>query len=115
MTVGLGFGVFTLAIYVLAVARVTRLINYDSILDTPRIAFATVFGADSKVVEFIACPWCVGMWCSLLTAIVPVLIVGLPWWWFLLIALATSHLVGVADGLASHEDLSIENVAVEVD
>lgn len=113
MKVGLGFAVLTLAIYALAVARLTRLINFDTVLDKPRIAVAQVFGIDSAAVYFIGCPWCVGMWLSLFTAIVPVRIVGLPWWWFILIALATSHLVGIGAALVSEEEMEIEDVVID--
>jgi hypothetical protein len=113
MKVGLGFAVLTLVIYVLAVARLTRLINFDTILDKPRIAVAQVFGIDSAPVYFVGCPWCVGMWLSLFTAIVPTRVLGLQWWWFILIALATSHLVGVAAALSSDEEMAIEDVVVD--
>lgn len=110
MTVSLGFAVFTFVIYVLAVMRITRLINFDTILDPVRIAAAKVFGPDSTVIYFLGCPWCVSIWVGMASAWIPVVIVGLPWCWFVLVALATSHLVGVAAGLSSDEDIEIETV-----
>lgn len=102
-----------LVVYPLAVARLTRLVNHDTILDPLRIAAARVFGLDSAVLYFLGCPWCVGMWLSLATAILPTLVLGLPWWWFILIGLATSHLVGLAAPLAADEDMDMETVDVE--
>lgn len=113
MKVGLGFAVLTLAVYVLAVMRVVRFINYDTLLDPFRIAVARVFGTDSKMVEFVACPWCVSIWVAAATAWIPVHIIGLPWWWFVLVGLATSHLVGIADPLSSDEEMSIQTVEVD--
>lgn len=106
--------VFTFVVYVLAVARLTRLVNHDTILDPVRITVARVFGPDSAVVYFLGCPWCVGMWLSLATAILPVLLVGLPWWWFILVGLATSHVIGLAAPLAADEDMDIETVEEDV-
>ncbi|AWN04211.1 hypothetical protein FDJ57_gp10 [Gordonia phage Sour] len=102
--------VLVLVIYVLAVMRVVRLINYDTVLDTPRIAIVKVFGPESKVVYFVTCPWCVGFWVALASAIIPVLIIGWPWWALIGIALATSHLVGAFAGLTADEDMEIEEV-----
>lgn len=113
MKVGLGFGLFTLAIYVLAVMRVVAFINHDRLLDPLRIAVARIFGPDSKIVYFLGCPWCVSIWVAAPTAWIPVLIVGLPWWWFVLIGLATSHLVGIAAPLSSDEEMSIQTVEVD--
>lgn len=116
----LGYVILILTIYVLAIARVTRLVNADTILDAPRLAIARRAHSDDSspterrrwttLLYFVQCPWCVGMWIALATAILPVLIVGWPWWAFLPTALATSHLVGVCARWADTEDISIENV-----
>lgn len=45
---------------VLAVARVTRLINEDVIFDRPRSW--VVLHAPGKVEYLITCPWCVSVW-----------------------------------------------------
>lgn len=105
--------VFTFVVFVLAVMRLTRLVNHDTILDPLRIAAARVFGPESALVYFLGCPWCVGMWISMATAIWPVLMVGLPWWWFVPVGLATSHLVGLAAPLSSDEDMEIETVEAD--
>jgi hypothetical protein len=113
MTVGLGFGLFTFAVYVLAAARVVRFINHDTLLDPLRIAIARIFGLNSTALEFISCAWCVSIWVGAATAWIPVVIVGLPWWWVFLVILATSHLVGVAAPLSSDEEMEIETVEVQ--
>lgn len=76
-------------IIVLAAARLTRLICFDTILDGPRQAISmrsTFFSA------LLACPWCAGFWVSLAT-----------WIWadqlgtFLLVPWAISYAVGVLE------------------
>ena len=109
----LGMTVLVLVVYVLAVMRVVRLINYDTVLDTPRIAIVKVFGPDSKVVYFITCPWCVGFWVALASAYAPVVIVGWAWWAVFPVALATSHLVGGFAGLTADPDMEIEEIVEE--
>lgn len=124
-----------LGIYVLAVMRLTRLINADTVLDGPRLAIikkahaareaAIEARATSAVaflraersakrwataVYFIQCPWCVGMWLSLASAIAPVLVLDWPWWAFFPIALATSHLIGVLARFADTEEIDVEDV-----
>ncbi|QFP94629.1 hypothetical protein I5G59_gp09 [Mycobacterium phage LilMcDreamy] len=124
-----------LGIYVLAIMRLTRLINADTILDRPRAAIITrarasrmdanearALGQDVRatllarraqrwatLTYFIQCPWCVGMWLSLLTAIAPVLVLHWPWWAFVPIALATSHLIGVCARFADTEEIDVED------
>lgn len=111
-----------LVIYVLAVARITRLINADTVFDRIRLiparaARSALLAGDDKsrarwdtVVYFLECPWCVGMWISLATAIVPVLMLHWAWWTFLPLALAASHLVGVFSFAADTEEMGIEAV-----
>lgn len=101
-----------LAIYVLAVARLTRMVNADIILDPVRVAVARRYGADGTLSYFLACPWCVGMWLSLLLAIPTIVVLGWSWWALIPVGLACSHLVGVAAPLASDEDIDIETVEV---
>lgn len=129
----LGHQVLILFTYVLAVARLTRLINADMILDRLRLipayrlheakeavmeaalhgqsAQAAVLGKPVRrwatVVEFLECPWCVGMWVALATAAVPIQLIGWPWWTIVPVTLAASHLVGVFAFAASTEDIEI--------
>ena len=127
-----------LGLYALAVMRLTRLINFDTILDRPRLAIiirarasrmdaneARALGQDVRAVllerrarrwagllYFVRCPWCVGMWIALATAIIPVLILGWHWAAFLPVALAVSHLVGVLAHLANTEVIAVPDDAV---
>lgn len=123
-----------LSVYALAVARLTRLINSDTILDKPRLGIITrarasrmdanearALGQDVRATllerrahrwatlnYFVQCPWCVGMWLALATAIVPVALLDWPWWTFLPVALATSHLVGVCARFADTEEIEVQ-------
>lgn len=91
--------VLVLVIWTLAVMRLTRLVNADTILDRPRLwlarrAVAARDEADEArnlgqtvrhrrlartadrweaVLAFFQCPWCVGMWVALATAWAPML------------------------------------------
>lgn len=127
--------ILVLIVWTLAVARLTRLINADNVLDPPRLwvagravlARSNANEADAlgqavrflrldkvanrweKALYFVQCPWCVGMWLAIGTAWVPL--------WFghnraalyLLIALAASHLVGVCARFADTEEITIED------
>ena len=105
--------IVTAVIYVLAVARLTRLVNADIILDPLRVAVARRYGTDSTLSYFLGCPWCVGLWLSLLLAIPVVAFLGWSWWTLIPVGLACSHLVGLLAPLASDEDIDIETVEVD--
>lgn len=113
MTTTLGTALLYLAVYVLAVMRVVRLINFDTVLDSPRAAIVRVFGPGSKVVYFITCPWCVGFWVALVSAIAPVLLIGWAWWAFIPVALATSYIVGALAPLTADDEMEFEEVEVD--
>ncbi|AQT78314.1 hypothetical protein B1R94_02280 [Mycolicibacterium litorale] len=124
-----------LAIYVLAVARLTRLINFDVVADPIRVAVARRASvAKSAAAEatladqyttaalhqrregrwntaayLLECPWCIGFWLCLASAYAPVAIIGWPWWSLFPVALAASHIIGIAARLAAPDDeMSIE-------
>lgn len=101
-----------LGLYVLTVARLTRLVNADMILDPLRVSIAARRGADSTLSYFLACPWCVGLWFAMLLAIPTVSYLGWPWWSLLPLGLSCSHIVGLLAPLASDEDIDIETVEV---
>lgn len=113
MTVGLGYAILVLTIYVLAVARLTRLINFDAVLDRPRTAVVRFVRGNPTVVYFVTCPWCVGMWVAVGTAIVPVMLIGWPAWALLPVGLACSHLVGLLAPLSADDEVAIEDVKVD--
>ncbi|WP_409428384.1 DUF1360 domain-containing protein [Mycobacterium sp. SMC-11] len=128
-----GHTLLILAIYVLAVARLTRLINFDIVLDplrmwiSGRAATAKQASNDASVAEqkvaadtairrmirwntlasFLSCPWCVGFWISLAGAAVPVRLLGWQWWCVIPVAFACSHLVGVGASLSEDEDFEL--------
>jgi len=130
---GLGNQILILSLYSLAVMRLTRLVNHDTVLDAVRLIpvrkvraaqaavaesarlgqaeRAAIFGATvrrwSTVMYFLECPWCVGFWLSLATAVAPVRLIGWPWWAVIPVALAVSHLVGVLAFAAHTEDTEV--------
>lgn len=132
MNHSLGFAILILIVYVLAVMRLVRLVNYDTILDPLRLwiahranaaraAAAEADAADmptqfvmfdrrmarwNKLAHFLKCPWCVGFWISVGTAVVPVLIIGWPWPSLFGVALACSYVVGLAAPL-TEDDMEI--------
>lgn len=133
MNHSLGTTILILVVYVLAVARITRLVNYDTVLDGARLFVARRAGsalaaaeeaeaADlwkvgevhrnrqarwNLVLEFVGCPWCVGMWVALAGAVPVVIVLGLSWWALVPVALACSYLVGLVAPLSADE-LEIE-------
>ncbi|AEJ94577.1 hypothetical protein FDI63_gp007 [Mycobacterium phage ChrisnMich] len=129
----LGEFVLVLVVYALAVMRLTRLINADTILDRPRLAIAgkarearlvmleaRAHGQEARaqlyqrrmvrwntLMYFVQCPWCVGMWLALGTAWVPLYFHTNPVAQYLGVALAVSHLIGVCARFADTEDMEI--------
>lgn len=88
--------ILVLLLWVLALMRVTRLINADEITDPIRISIMNRTGPESRWSYFVQCPWCVSMWLGFVTAAFPIWLLHLPWWWLPLLALAGSHLTGLA-------------------
>lgn len=58
-------------LYLLAVMRVTRLINFDTIMDWSHEFVGRVWGPNSWQAEFLECPWCISMWVGLASAWAP--------------------------------------------
>lgn len=104
---------FLLVLYVLAVMRLTRLVTADTVLDPLRLRLARRYGPESRVLEFLGCPWCVGFWLSLAAAPVVIAAVGWSWWLVVPLGLACSQVVGMLSPLYSDEDIAIETVEVE--
>ncbi|QHB37313.1 hypothetical protein I5G58_gp011 [Mycobacterium phage BirdsNest] len=139
MNISTGHAVLVLVIFVLAIARLTRIINADKIADPIRlwpagkVREATLAGHEARAhgrsaeaavyarrqqrwataFEFVQCPWCVGWWFALAGAIVPVWFIGWPWWAMFPVALATSHLVGVLARFADTDEIDIEDAAAD--
>ena len=110
VSMSLAYFVLPLVIYVLAVMRLTKLINSDIILDPIRIRIARRFGPNSTLVYVLNCPWCVGMWIALAGAIPTVWVLGLAWLWVIPLGLACSQLVGMFAPLYTDDDIEFESV-----
>lgn len=124
-------------VYALAVARLTRLINGDRILDRfrliparkirqaqaeyqdatytspPRPALAAkaqrAVARWDGVNYFVQCPWCVGMWVAAFTAWVPLFFHDNPVARYVAVVLAVSHFVGLFARFADTEEIEIED------
>jgi len=99
-----------LIVYVLAVARITRFINYDALFDSLRNGYVRAFKGHPTALYFITCPWCVGMWVCFATAWIPIWHPENPIARYLGIALAASMLIGVATPLSEDDELDVEPV-----
>lgn len=114
----LGYVILALIVYTLAVMRVVRLINADTILDGLRIAVERRARDDARserererwstVTYFIGCPWCVSMWVAAAT-------VWIPMWHshnvvarYVGVVLAVSMIVGLLARFSVDEDIDIE-------
>ncbi|QGH75258.1 membrane protein [Mycobacterium phage Quesadilla] len=131
----LGYATLVLIVYVLAVMRLVRLINGDTILDRLRLwpagkgraareamlqesamghtesaeRWRESMGRWNKVLYFIECPWCVGMWMSFGTAWAALFFHENVIVRYVGVALATSHLIGVCARFADTEEITIED------
>lgn len=112
--------ILVLIVYALAAMRITRLINSDTILDRFRIAIAgrvrdpersaTEQRRWAALTEFLACPWCVGMWVALAGAVPVVLVLGWSWWALLPAALACSQIIGMSAPLYADDEIEYQSV-----
>lgn len=98
-----------LVLWVLAVMRVTRLINFDTVMNWLHNMVGNTWGPGSWQAEFVSCPWCIGMWVALLTAWVPIFYPDNRGVQVLLLALAASMITGLfsplsADNMGFDED-----------
>lgn len=102
----LGWITLTLAVYIPAAARITKLINSDTILDPVRLFIARRI-RDPKRSEaerlrwgkldyWMSCPWCAGLWVTFGTAWAPLWFSHNPIIQYLGLGLATSMLIGLA-------------------
>lgn len=97
------------ALWVLALARVTRLLTTDEITDFLRIWVYRVFGHQSKMGYFATCPWCVSLWLSFLSLWTVFLITDTDWRLYPFAAFAGSYLVGLlASNFEGDDDADVE-------
>lgn len=89
----------TLVLTLLAVARVTRLINADRITEAPRNALVRRLDPEGLAAYMVFCPWCVSVYTGA---------AGAAAWWAwgetrvftaAVAALAASHVAGLLAGL----------------
>lgn len=130
----LGAGILTVFTYVLAVMRLTRLINGDTILDWLRaipmnkahaarnamnqarrsgqLTTAAMLEKQSRrwsmVLYYLECPWCVGMWIVFATVWLPMFFAHVVVVQYIGFALAASHLIGVFAFAADTEEVEVE-------
>jgi hypothetical protein len=100
----------TFGLWVLALARVTRLLAVDEVTDFIRVAVYSRWGEDSKAGYFSRCPWCQSIWLGFASCWVVFLLTDLfSWWMYPVVALAASYLVGLmASNLEPDDDAEIE-------
>lgn len=125
-------------VWVLAVARLTRLVNQDVVFDPVRLWVASrVRGAGDAaaaaevldrvgagkvwrrgerrwltVEYFLSCPWCVSIWVAATTAWIPLWFADNRVAVYVGVVLAASYAVGVTAELLNDEDVAIEEVEV---
>lgn len=104
----IGTAALVLTVYALAVMRLTRLINFDTILDRPRVGLVRLVRGNPTVVYFITCPWCVGMWVCFATVWVPMWHAANPVAQYIALALAASQVVGLFAPLSADPDVATE-------
>lgn len=130
----LGHQILIVSTYILAVMRITRLINGDTIFDKFRLIPANRAHEARKAAAeakrdnqpmtqelnerssrrwstffyFLECPWCVGMWVCFATAWLPMYFSNVLVVQYIGIALAASHLIGVFAFAADTEEVEIE-------
>ncbi|MFJ1459757.1 hypothetical protein [Nocardia sp. N2S4-5] len=85
-----------LAIWVVAVVRLTRLVTHDSLTQPIRSALAGRF-PQSKLTYLVHCVWCSSIWTGAASAPVPIYVLGLSWWLLPILALAASQLTAAAE------------------
>ncbi|MEU1550229.1 hypothetical protein [Nocardia sp. NPDC005745] len=83
-----------LALYVLTVARLSRIITNDKIGEPIRDWSIARWPEGSMLRFMFWCAWCMGWWFALALAFPAALVAGLPWWWGFGLWPAASYLVG---------------------
>lgn len=99
------------AVWVLALARLTRLLTADRITDFLREAAwkASKGNPDGMVWYLSNCAWCMSLWIGLVSAPLMLHTIGLSMWWFPVFALMGSWFAGVsAENFEGDEDIQIE-------
>ena len=98
-------------VWVLAVARLTRLLTADRITDFLREAAWKISkgNRDGMVWYLSNCAWCMSLWVGLATAPLMLHTIGLSMWWTPMFALAASWFAGVsAENFEGDDEIEIE-------
>lgn len=82
-------------LFVLLVARVTRLVNADLVTDPVRLWVARRTGPHSTPSYFLACAWCVSVWVGVVFGAVLVWWQDWSWWALPLVAGGASMVSGL--------------------
>ncbi len=91
----MAFTLLVLVLFTLTVARLTRLITTDKLLEPLRNWVTQKRGPDSQLTYLVHCTWCTSMWIAFAGAPFAVWLSGVDWSWTALIALAASHVTGL--------------------
>lgn len=83
-------------------ARVTRLVTDDRIAAPVRARVLGWRGAESEWAYLVSCPWCLGLWVSILVAVLAYVSGGAAWFTIPALAGTISYLYGL---LASRVDV----------
>lgn len=96
--------------WVLALARLTRLVVKDRITEIFRETVFAKYGEESLLGYFLICPWCMSVWFGVFTAPYLIWITGISWWTYPIIVAAGSYVVGLsAENLEEEgDDIVIE-------
>lgn len=78
----------------LAVARVTRLLTRDRILDAPRDRILLRLDARGLLAYLIVCDWCTSIYVGAAAAVTGAALDWWPWTWAPILALAYSQVTG---------------------
>lgn len=89
------FDAFVIVIYVLATARVTRVVTSDKVSEPFRTWLLGKLGSDSLVNYYFWCRWCFGFWAAFTLAPAAIVLTGVSWWCLPFLALAASHVTGL--------------------
>ncbi|WP_280421148.1 hypothetical protein [Nocardia carnea] len=84
-----------LILYVLTVARLTRIITLDKVGEPIRDWATARWGADAMRTFLFWCPFCLGFWIAGALAFPAALIAGVPWWLGFGLWPAASQLAGM--------------------
>jgi hypothetical protein len=94
--------------WVLAVARVTRLIAMDRITENARIALVRRLGEAHMLNYLMNCMWCMSIWVGVMSMPVPVFMAHRSWAQAAVFALGASYITGMLSRLDDDDEVEIE-------